>query len=60
MPTKTGCGLRRLDADNVLWVSFSLAFRLYVTRVGDYAATYGRSLARRYYCCGCISPGSHC
>ena len=25
----------------VLWVLFSLAFRLYVTRVGDYAATYG-------------------
>jgi membrane protein len=24
-----------------LWVLFSLAFRLYVTRVGDYAATYG-------------------
>lgn len=25
----------------VLWVLFSLGFRLYVTRVGDYAATYG-------------------
>jgi len=25
----------------VLWVSFSMAFRLYVTRVGDYAAAYG-------------------
>ena len=25
----------------VLWVLFSLAFRLYVTRVGDYTATYG-------------------
>jgi membrane protein len=25
----------------ILWVSFSMAFRLYVTRVGDYAATYG-------------------
>ena len=25
----------------VLWVIFSMAFRLYVTRVGDYAATYG-------------------
>jgi membrane protein len=24
-----------------LWVLFSLAFRLYVTRVGDYTATYG-------------------
>jgi membrane protein len=24
-----------------LWVLFSLGFRLYVTRVGDYAATYG-------------------
>jgi membrane protein len=25
----------------LLWVVFSMAFRLYVTRVGDYAATYG-------------------
>jgi membrane protein len=25
----------------VLWIVFSLGFRLYVTRVGDYAATYG-------------------
>ena len=25
----------------ILWVSFSLAFRLYLTRVGDYTATYG-------------------
>jgi len=25
----------------MLWVLFSMAFRLYVTRVGDYAATYG-------------------
>ena len=25
----------------VLWVFFSLAFRFYVTRVGDFAATYG-------------------
>jgi membrane protein len=25
----------------VLWVVFSMAFRLYVTQVGDYAATYG-------------------
>jgi membrane protein len=25
----------------VLWVLFSLAFRLYVTRMGDYTATYG-------------------
>lgn len=25
----------------VLWVLFSMVFRLYVTRVGDYAATYG-------------------
>jgi membrane protein len=25
----------------VLWVLFSAGFRLYVTRVGDYAATYG-------------------
>ncbi|MBY0494901.1 MAG: YihY/virulence factor BrkB family protein [Cyanobacteria bacterium] len=25
----------------ILWVLFSLTFRLYVTRVGDYAATYG-------------------
>jgi membrane protein len=25
----------------ILWVMFSMAFRLYVTRVGDYAATYG-------------------
>lgn len=25
----------------LLWVSFSALFRLYVTRVGDYAATYG-------------------
>ena len=25
----------------LLWVLFSLAFRLYVTRVGDYTATYG-------------------
>jgi len=25
----------------ILWVLFSMAFRLYVTRVGDYAATYG-------------------
>lgn len=25
----------------VLWILFSLAFRIYVTRVGDYAATYG-------------------
>ena len=28
-------------ATTILWVLFSLAFRLYVTRVGDYAATYG-------------------
>lgn len=28
-------------ATTVLWVAFSLGFRLYVTRVGDYAATYG-------------------
>ncbi len=25
----------------LLWVGFSMAFRVYVTRVGDYAATYG-------------------
>ena len=25
----------------VLWVLFSMGFRLYVTKVGDYAATYG-------------------
>lgn len=25
----------------VLWVLFSMAFRVYVTKVGDYAATYG-------------------
>jgi membrane protein len=25
----------------ILWVLFSLGFRLYVTKVGDYAATYG-------------------
>jgi membrane protein len=25
----------------ILWVLFSLVFRLYITRVGDYAATYG-------------------
>ena len=25
----------------VLWIMFSLGFRLYVTRVGDYTATYG-------------------
>jgi membrane protein len=25
----------------VLWVLFSMGFRIYVTRVGDYAATYG-------------------
>lgn len=25
----------------LLWVLFSMAFRLYVTRVGDYAVTYG-------------------
>lgn len=25
----------------VLWIVFSMGFRLYVTRVGDYAATYG-------------------
>lgn len=25
----------------ILWVLFSLAFRLYVTTIGDYAATYG-------------------
>lgn len=25
----------------VLWIGFSLIFRLYVTKVGDYAATYG-------------------
>ena len=25
----------------VLWILFSMAFRLYVTRVGDYTATYG-------------------
>jgi membrane protein len=28
-------------ATTLLWIVFSLAFRLYVTRVGDYAATYG-------------------
>lgn len=28
-------------ATTLLWVLFSLAFRLYVTRVGDYTATYG-------------------
>jgi membrane protein len=28
-------------ATTILWVLFSLLFRLYVTRVGDYAATYG-------------------
>ena len=28
-------------ATTILWVSFSLLFRLYVTKVGDYAATYG-------------------
>lgn len=28
-------------ATTLLWVSFSLGFRFYVTRVGDYAATYG-------------------
>jgi membrane protein len=25
----------------VLWIAFSMGFRLYVTRVGDYTATYG-------------------
>jgi membrane protein len=28
-------------ATTILWVLFSLAFRLYVTTMGDYAATYG-------------------
>ena len=28
-------------ATTLLWVVFSLVFRLYVTTVGDYAATYG-------------------
>ena len=28
-------------ATTILWVLFSMVFRLYVTRVGDYAATYG-------------------
>ena len=28
-------------ATTMLWVLFSMGFRLYVTRVGDYAATYG-------------------
>ena len=28
-------------ATTILWVLFSLVFRLYVTKVGDYAATYG-------------------
>ena len=28
-------------ATTLLWVAFSLLFRLYVTTVGDYAATYG-------------------
>jgi len=28
-------------ATTILWVLFSMGFRLYVTRVGDYAATYG-------------------
>jgi membrane protein len=28
-------------ATTILWVMFSLVFRLYVTKVGDYAATYG-------------------
>ena len=28
-------------ATTVLWILFSLGFRLYVTQVGDYAATYG-------------------
>ena len=28
-------------ATTLLWVVFSLVFRLYVTQVGDYAATYG-------------------
>ena len=28
-------------ATTLLWVVFSLVFRIYVTRVGDYAATYG-------------------
>lgn len=28
-------------ATTVLWVLFSVAFRVYLTRVGDYAATYG-------------------
>lgn len=28
-------------ATTVLWVLFSLGFRLYVTKVGDYTATYG-------------------
>lgn len=28
-------------ATTILWVLFSMVFRIYVTRVGDYAATYG-------------------
>jgi membrane protein len=28
-------------ATTILWVLFSMVFRLYVTKVGDYAATYG-------------------
>ena len=28
-------------ATTILWVGFSMAFRLYVTTVGDYTATYG-------------------
>jgi len=28
-------------ATTTLWVVFSMVFRIYVTRVGDYAATYG-------------------
>jgi membrane protein len=28
-------------ATTILWVLFSLGFRLYVTKVGDYTATYG-------------------
>jgi membrane protein len=28
-------------ATTILWVMFSMVFRIYVTKVGDYAATYG-------------------
>ena len=44
----------------VLWVLFSMGFRVYVTQVGDYTATYGALRARRSSCCGCTSRGWRC